>query len=82
MRTTPDPYRGSRFPAEAPGSTTSPRLAEAEPLLERALAIGEESLSPHRPDLAKVRANYAAPLARLGRAAQAAALHAQARAAP
>ncbi len=42
------------------------RLAEAEPLYRRALAIVEKSLGPDHPTSVKVRQNLAALLAQLG----------------
>lgn len=41
------------------------RLAEARPLAERALAIGEASYGPNHPAVATMRANLAAILAQL-----------------
>jgi uncharacterized protein HemY len=55
------------------------RLAEAEPLFRRALAILEKALPA---DLATVRETYAALLDDLGRPAEAAALRAKSGAPP
>ena len=41
------------------------RYAEAEPLLKRALAIGEKTLPPDHPHLRKVRENHADLLGQL-----------------
>jgi tetratricopeptide (TPR) repeat protein len=56
------------------------RYAEAEPLFQRAIAIGEKSLPPHHPYQALCRENYARFLDRLGRTNEAAALRNQAEA--
>ena len=43
------------------------KYAEAEPLNQRALAIGEKALGPEHPNVAQVLENYAALLRNIGR---------------
>ena len=50
---------------------TQRRYAQAEPLMQRALAIREKALGPEHPDVATVLENYAALLHKLNRDAEA-----------
>ncbi len=54
--------------------------AEAEPLLQRALAILERALGPEHPNVAKVLNSYASLLRETGRAFKAAAMEARTKA--
>ena len=83
-RSTSAPSRSARrrsgrsTPTSPPGSTTSPcstgppaAYAEAEPLFERALAIGEKALGPEHPDTRHRLNNLAALYQATGRHAEA-----------
>jgi tetratricopeptide (TPR) repeat protein len=50
---------------------TQGRYAEAEPLLQRALAIEEQFLGPHHPDVARVLKSYASLLRAMERTEEA-----------
>ncbi len=56
------------------------KYTDAEPLLQRALAIGEKALGPEHPDVAAVLENYAALLHKLNRDAEADKMEARAQA--
>jgi len=56
------------------------KYTEAEPLLQRALAIGEKALGPEHPQVATVLENYAALLRKMGRDAEADKMEARAQA--
>ena len=55
------------------------KYAEAEPLIERSLAIREKPLGPEHPHVATTLANYAAMLRKTGRSAEATRMEARAK---
>ena len=59
---------------------TQGKYAEAQPLYNRALAIGEKALGPEHPHVAVSLENYAILLRKTGRAAEATELEARAKA--
>ena len=66
-----DPRRGDRPQQSREPAPSTNRLAEAEPLYRRALAIGETSLGPDHPQVASVLNNLAQLLRATNRLAEA-----------